>query len=686
MKKFKLNSLKYLFLLLTFLTITLSFYNSTSYVSCKSKNVKSPYADITLTPVRCINSRTYKITFDSNKIILKKDVNKSYISLKNKRSTLKATFSSVSVDGKKITYILNKKSIKKITPGNGSMNGSYDVNFSFCKYKTAVMYTEKIIKRSITGFILSSDGVPIYNASVSLKTKNNKLISSRTDKNGQYTLAVNKVTSGHLTVQKTGYIKQILNNIKTSENSALCQNFILKSRKSSPIAAMFRITDLSGNSLSNCQIDIIDCDKNIANFTTDKNGRIIIKNTKSISAFSSFTNINISDKIKEISYINKKYNTSNIPVKTCSIKKENSYIFSISQSTNNSASSYKRLQFRFSFNDIHTDNVCFNIKLSKSVSDSSISDMSINLDSNDLVQNTTNFTIELFPLITSDLFSEPIFRYNCYIPAELHGNSSFKLRQLISSSDNNSQTLPDDSLSLSDGLYYIKLKAFSSGNISIGGVCITPFKVIDGKFDTITASIKPKCSKEIIAYVNSDINRHSSDFTSDISFILCQNKDDQIIPVAPIYIDNCYFTYKKDTSFAIASLTLTDLSLDCDYTIYPYYSYSEFTIASKKNFYTSANNSIDQVECLPSDSINNSKTFSELYQHNLELSTKLYSIITLSSTLIRSAPDYPNSVLCIYDTESEISSVSCINTSAASYISSANISFDIFTNNDYIHV
>ncbi len=141
MKKFKLNSLKYLFLLLTFLTITLSFYNSASYVSCKSKNVKSPYADITLTPVRCINSRTYKIIFDSNKIILKKDVNKSYISLKNKKSTLKATFNSISDDGKKITYILNKKSIKKITPGNGLMNGSYDVNFSFCKYKTAVMYT-----------------------------------------------------------------------------------------------------------------------------------------------------------------------------------------------------------------------------------------------------------------------------------------------------------------------------------------------------------------------------------------------------------------------------------------------------------------------------------------------------------------------------------------------------------------
>ena len=44
---------------------------------------------------------------------------------KNKKK-LKANFHSISDNGKKITYLMDKPSIKLLNPGDGSMNGSFN--------------------------------------------------------------------------------------------------------------------------------------------------------------------------------------------------------------------------------------------------------------------------------------------------------------------------------------------------------------------------------------------------------------------------------------------------------------------------------------------------------------------------------------------------------------------------------
>lgn len=640
---------------------------------------RSPYDNIKLSTIRCINSRTYKLSFESNKILLKKELKKSYISLLKNKKKLKANFHSISDNGKKITYLMDKPSIKLLNPGDGSMNGSFNVTFSFCKYKTTAMYTERIIKNSITGFILASDGTPVSAASISLKYGNSKKLSCKSDNNGQYTLPAKEETKGTLTVQKNGYNEQILENISTNKDTALCQNFILSQKNNQTLTAVFHISDNNKRTVANAVIDIIADNKTIAHLNSDLNGNIIISNTKNPLFTDPFTIINIADNYKDILYSNESYEYSNTTINTVDIDRKQTYTFSISESTQNNNNSYNSMKFEFSFNDVATNNTLFEIQLRDAQPLSIDTNLSINWDSNNLKYDSSHIKIELFNLSSFYPQPKPIISYNCTIPDDIKDNNIIYFNQLINSHDYNA--LPK----ISDGLYYFCINAYSDNYLPVGSTNITPVTIQNGSFKNVTVTIEDSCSKEFTAFINlpdTHDNFNNEEFTSSISLMLCQNKGNLIIPVAPINIDECIFHFKDNTSCCISSFILSDLSQNSDYTIIPYSSDSKLTIASSYSFNTGDNTSKDTIQCISSGCINNDKIFSELFQQNNSLSTNISAHIVIESHDIRSSVNYPNSVLCFYDNDYNLSSLSCINTSLVGFLTSSyKRPFDVYTNN-----
>ncbi|MCI5501521.1 MAG: carboxypeptidase-like regulatory domain-containing protein [Lachnospiraceae bacterium] len=694
MKKIILNISKHAAIFLLSLSLVLLFINTSptksfnksevNHVSAKvskKKTVKkrSPYDNIKLSTIRCINSRTYKLSFESNKILLKKELKKSYISLSKNKKKLKANFHSISDNGKKITYLMDKPSIRLLNPGDGSMNGSFNVTFSFCKYKTTAMYTEKIIKNSITGFILASDGTPVSAASISLKYGNSKKLSCKSDNNGQYTLSAREETDGTLTVQKSGYNEQTIDNISTNTDAALCQNFILSQKDDQPLTAVFHISNDNKQSVSNAVIDIIADNKSIAHLNTDTDGNIIISNTERPLFTNPFTIINIADNYKDIQYSNENYKYNNTTINTVDIDRQQTYTFSISESKQNNSTSYNSMQFDFSFNDVVTNDTLFEIQLCDAKPLSIDTNLSINWDNDNLKHDSSYFKIDLFSL--NDIYpqSKPIISYNCTIPDDIKDNNIIYFNQLINSNYNS--TMPK----ISDGLYYFCIEAYSDKNLPVGSTNITPVTIQNGSFKNVIATIQDLCSKEFTAFINLPDTRddfNNEEFTSSISLMLCQNKGNLVIPVAPINIDKCNFHFKDDTSCCISSLILSNLSQNTDYTIIPYSSDSKLTIASSYSFNTSDNTSKDTIQCISSGCINNDMIFSELFQQNSSLSTTLSAHTVIDNHDIRSSVNYPNSVLCFYDDDYNISSLSCINTSLVGFLTSSyKRPFDVYTNN-----
>ena len=694
MKKIILNISKHAAIFLLSLSLILLFINTSptksfnksevNHVSAKvskKKTVKkrSPYDNIKLSTIRCINSRTYKLSFESNKILLKKELKKSYISLSKNKKKLKANFHSISDNGKKITYLMDKPSIRLLNPGNGSMNGSFNVTFSFCKYKTTAMYTEKIIKNSITGFILASDGTPVSAASISLKYGNSKKLSCKSDNNGQYTLPAREETDGTLTVQKSGYNEQIIENISTNKDAALCQNFILSQKDDQTLTAVFHISNNNKQSVSNAVIDIIADNKSIAHLNTDTDGNIIISNTERPLFTNPFTIINIADNYKDILYSNESYKYNNTIINTVDIDRQKTYTFSILESKQNNSTSYNSMQFDFSFNDVVTNDTLFEIQLCDAKPLSIDTNLSINWYNDNLKHDSSYLKIDLFSL--NDIYprSKPIISYNCTIPDDIKDNNIIYFNQLINS--NNNSTMPK----ISDGLYYFCIEAYSDKNLPVESTNITPVTIQNGSFKNVTVTIEDSCSKEFTAFINlpdTHDNFNNKEFTSSISLMLCQNKGNLIIPVAPINIDECNFHFKDDTSCCISSLILSGLSQNSDYTIIPYSSDNKLTIASSYSFNTSDNTSKDTIQCISSGSINNDMIFSELFQQNNSLSTTLSGHTVIDNHDIRSSVNYPNSVLCFYDDDYNISSLSCINTSLVGFLTSSyKRPFDVYTNN-----
>ena len=92
---------------------------------------------------KTINPYDYTIKLKSSRIILKKEIKKSKLSITpegKKTPKLSASFSGLSKDGKEVVYLLNASSRKKLCPHDNSMNGNYIIRSNSFEKKIKANY------------------------------------------------------------------------------------------------------------------------------------------------------------------------------------------------------------------------------------------------------------------------------------------------------------------------------------------------------------------------------------------------------------------------------------------------------------------------------------------------------------------------------------------------------------------
>lgn len=205
-----------------------------------------------------INPWNFSIVLSSSRILLKKEVTKSTLTLtyiNQSAISLSAHFSSLSADGKKITYLLDKKSAKALCPGNGSMNGTYFIRSASFAKKLKISYEERLQKNTISGFVLHANGTPVENALIDCQTKNGKK-SAYSDIHGFYQIHLTEAPTS-LTVSKPGYLTEHIQTPIISQKGTICENFILKPMNDTAHSIHVTVTDHEKNPISSAKIFLI---------------------------------------------------------------------------------------------------------------------------------------------------------------------------------------------------------------------------------------------------------------------------------------------------------------------------------------------------------------------------------------------------------------------------------------------
>lgn len=238
------------------LLLSFSFLLFMSFVSC-SLTASAKLRNVHFLVQGNINSYNHTITLKSSRILLRKEVSKSKLILRKGSNRFTASFSSLSKDGKKVTYILSHTTAKKLSPRTGKYNGKYQITSSLFSQKLSITYRERIQKETVTGFVLQENGSPISHALIQAK-RNNKVISKTyTDSKGYYQIqAKGEKESLSIAVSHSEYYPYTLSSVSFQKNNTVCENFILRKKNSSHFTMEFQIKDMQKKPVSDATIQI----------------------------------------------------------------------------------------------------------------------------------------------------------------------------------------------------------------------------------------------------------------------------------------------------------------------------------------------------------------------------------------------------------------------------------------------
>ncbi|MBU5477706.1 carboxypeptidase-like regulatory domain-containing protein [Eubacterium sp. MSJ-13] len=326
-------------------------------------------------PPAHINSINFTIKLKSARILQQAQVENSYISLSKDTHLAKGNFKSLSDDGRYITYELNSSSIKLFSPGDGSMNGTYELACTLSKKRYPINYTEHMLGQSITGFVLDKSGKALEDALITI-TNNDITITAKTDINGYYIIRFPKAENISMSVSCQNYIPRYIDNISLKVTKSICKNIVLHTNNSKELSdsqptAFFKITDSSKQPQ---KIEITTLEPDISHIASDKsdivkktfftnnNGQLLLTaNPNSTAILQTDADIiNISENMKTISHINATA-LSTTSKDTFSFSYDENYCIKV-YSSHNGAYILKN-EFSFSFNDFISNNIIFNISL-----------------------------------------------------------------------------------------------------------------------------------------------------------------------------------------------------------------------------------------------------------------------------------------------------------------------------------
>lgn len=318
-----------------------------------------------------MNPSDHTLLLYSNRILLKSEVRRSKLTLslkgqKNSSRKLKATFLSLSKNGKKITYQLNAASRAYLCPGNGTRNGTYRVNSSLCSKSFQTKYRERFTPNILTGFVLSQKGAAVPSAAVSLfDAKNQKIRTVKTDRSGHYKFPKISKTNLSMVVQKKGYATSRITSLSPLGKTE-CQNVILSPATEKNLALSCYVRDNQKHPIRSATLLLKDSsNRTIFQGNTDASGRITLRNRKS-PASNRFTLISCDQNNMRASYQKKAFPSANLHILSGqkAFKRKNMYSLYVSVSKKSSQKiEYQGECFHFSFSSFPSDQATFQIRL-----------------------------------------------------------------------------------------------------------------------------------------------------------------------------------------------------------------------------------------------------------------------------------------------------------------------------------
>lgn len=627
------------------------------------KNKKTPLPNTTFKVKKQLNSWNFTLTLKSSRILLRKEVSKSQLtlSLKKKKIKVKAFFTKLSKDGKNITYTIRSSKQHILCPGDSSSNGTYRIESTILPKSLTTKYKERINKNSISGFVLQQNGAPVSKAFVQIRTLNTTL-GCYTNASGYYKL--NQIKNPlSLSVTKKGFISQKITSLNISKRGTICENIIMKSSSDSNYSLDILVTDTSGIPLKNASVKILPANKNIfsSNITnskqyldsfssntilisgkTDKDGKISFTNVKN-STSGKYTKILFNNSTSFSYDSNFTFQTNNRISTENILNTSSSYLIYISNNTANhlTSTNYQACRISFSFSELYTNNAFLQIQLEK-CSNINVNNLSIKWDSN---LNPSNIsTIDLSFYDTNS--HEPLYKTSAGKKSFYTSNNSIRFANTIS-------------LSLQDGSYYLELRAKAEDGTPIGISYLSPLIISNGNIQRCEIVIQtPSFSRALIYLETADQSRLSnySSTKQNATFYLYQIIDNHYFLVETLnsspYINSSYNILTSD--IIIPCLLEDNCYLLCsglddivakEYKIFMgkelNLSFSKeeavFTPPSLQIVCINSNKHTTNI-CMPSDFDNTSLWISF---------SKKYSI---SQYAIRTSASYPNTVIAFYKT------------------------------------
>lgn len=655
----------------------------TDWVIIRKRNSYLPH--VTFKIKEQINPWNFTFTLSSSRILLKKEVAKSTLTLLpkgKKKPKITAAFTKISGNGKDITFTIRPSCQHTLCPGDSSKNGTYTIQSSLFPKKLAILYTERLTKNTLSGFVFQSNGNPIHNAYINLKTSSNSF-HCYTDSNGYYQIAnITKPVS--LTITKAGYQKKTISAPNVSSKGTMCENIILKSAKDTSASLDFLVTDYNNNPIPDAVIEIFSSAKQISKKsmnqsnssidtfadsdslfygTTNSSGKLSLTNHTNSIKNTPCTNILLNQQM-QISY-NTSYTPNQSNQKILSSKTFNindSYIIYISKNltNNHSVESFYTNKLYFAFTELDTSQALIHVQLEKCPTFHA-NNLSIKWDSGSDMSLCASLHLSLYHADSH----EPL--YEATIEKE-----NFKIYQ------NTIKLQPSSfSFSLPDDIYYIQLCARSKDNKLIGLSSIEPLQIKDKTIFPHEINLQQSYYSRVLAYsqnLSDSLNSSNTEKTSPLtaSFHLYQIWDNHYFLIDTV-TSTPFIKYSYDLQ--LSNLIVSSLLKNHNYLLLPSsdsMTANTYTLLKVKeeNIYTNENGAImsltpfTQISCepisnfniknlIPADFIIKNPSISYLYEHKL------------TQNLIRSCQTYPNAIIAFYQNDGTLLTTS-LTTKAAS--------------------
>lgn len=656
-------------------TIYAKIYNKKNRKICTLKNTLTvkkssllPNASFHLK--QSINPYNYTIKLECSRILLRKEVKKSRLILRKKGSTFSfsAPFSNLSNNGKEITYTLTPSSQKKLSPKNGSMNGTYTVSSSLFHKKINLSYEERIGNYSLSGYVLSIDGNPVNQAYVKCITKDS-VKTCYTDSHGYYRLQKVKNPSC-LTVAKKGYFTEVLTSLNTSVDTTSCENIFLHRIKENNFSAQFHVSEQNGTAIDHASVYLLPSQAGstfskediLFSGETDYQGNILFY-TNNIPNASPCTKWTIG-KQESLTCQNNFTTSTNHKKKIPSLSIEKTYHLYIGKSPGENTPGYGFRKFTFCPKDYISEQFYFDIKLPQK-HPMNLENLSIIWDNTNL-KHCTKLQLSFYqkgsqkPILDTELGEEYFITNN----------------KILSFTNPLPYSLPDDT-------YYLRVKIKDNENKVISFSPITKLYFING------SCIPKKIACSPISYSRALVYGDFIQENTTVSFQRYQWIDGQYF-----YLDTLTTSLFQgaEKDIKTANLLLPYTEVDTSYqllshkgTIIMDHPISFF--AEKDAIYTQKDTALNSPPITKISCVHTSDRYLpeiSAQQDTDKISLSVISHFTAAKSYIRSNPTYPNSVTVFYKKEGTFLSAS-LTVKPSIHLCTLKNNFtvmDIFTNNE----